>query len=100
MARDEPKVNVRLPQELKDRLHSLAAQNKRSVNAEIVAAIEYACRRAFGEVIEGDEGTEIILNESDSLVLKSHIDTMKKIVETEKKVDKILAELEKFKVER
>ncbi|HHH0020650.1 TPA: Arc family DNA-binding protein [Yersinia enterocolitica] len=100
MARDEPKVNVRLPQELKDRLHALAAQNKRSVNAEIVAAIEYACRRAFGKIVEGDEGREIILNESDSLVLKSQIDTMKKIVETEKKVDKILAALEKFKVER
>ncbi|KKO59223.1 arc-like DNA binding domain protein [Serratia ureilytica] len=100
MARDEPKVNVRLPQELKDRLHALAAQNKRSVNAEIVAAIEFACRRAFGEVIEGDEGTEIILNESDSLVLKSQIDTMKKIVETEKKLDEILAALEKFKVDR
>ncbi|MBI6135094.1 Arc family DNA-binding protein [Serratia marcescens] len=100
MARDEPKVNVRLPQELKDRLHALAAQNKRSVNAEIVAAIEFACRRVFGEVIEGDEGTEIILNESDSLVLKSQIDTMKKIVETEKKLDEILAALEKFKVDR
>ncbi|CAI0819442.1 Arc-like DNA binding domain [Serratia entomophila] len=100
MARDEPKVNVRLPQELKDRLHALAAQNKRSVNAEIVSAIEFACRRAFGEVIEGDEGTEIILNESDSLVLKSQIDTMKKIVETEKKLDEILATLEKFKVDR
>ncbi|CFB70220.1 TPA: Arc family DNA-binding protein [Yersinia enterocolitica] len=100
MARDEPKVNVRLPQELKDRLHALAAQNKRSVNAEIVAAIEYACRRAFGKIVEGDEGTEIILNESDSRVLKSQIDTMKKIVETEKKVDEILAALEKFKVER
>ncbi|MDM3533646.1 Arc family DNA-binding protein [Serratia marcescens] len=100
MARDEPKVNVRLPQELKDRLHALAAQNKRSVNAEIVAAIEVACRRAFGEVIEGNEGTEIILNEGDSLVLKSQVDTLKKVVETERKVDEILAALEKFKVNR
>ncbi|WP_269429605.1 hypothetical protein [Yersinia massiliensis] len=40
------------------------------------------------------------MNESDSRVLKSQIDTMKKIVETEKKVDEILATLEKFKVER
>ena len=40
MARDEPKVNIRLPQELKDQLHELAAKNKRSVNAEVVAAIE------------------------------------------------------------
>ena len=100
MARDEPKVNVRLPQELKDRLHALAAQNKRSVNAEIVAALEVACRRAFVEVIEGNEGTEIILNEGDSLVLKSQVDTLKKVVETERKVDEILAALEKFKVNR
>nr|WP_140414509.1 Arc family DNA-binding protein [Yersinia intermedia] len=42
MARDEPKVNIRLPQELKDQLHELAAKNKRSVNAEVVAAIESA----------------------------------------------------------
>lgn len=100
MARDEPKVNVRLPQELKDRLHALAAQNKRSVNAEIVSAIESACRTAFGEVIEGSEGTEIVLNKGDSLVLKSQIDTLKKVVDTERKVDQILAALEKFKVER
>ncbi len=42
MAREEPKVNIRLPQELKDKLHALAAKNKRSVNAEMVAAIERA----------------------------------------------------------
>ncbi|WHU82959.1 Arc family DNA-binding protein [Pantoea agglomerans pv. betae] len=42
MARDEPKVNVRLSQELKDQLHLLAEKNKRSVNSEIVAAIESA----------------------------------------------------------
>lgn len=40
MAREEPKVYIRLPQELKDQLHALAAENKRSVNAEMVAAIE------------------------------------------------------------
>lgn len=100
MARNEPKVNVRLPQELKDRLHALAANNKRSVNAEIVSAIEIACRRAFGEVAEGYEETEIVLNEGDSLVLKSQIDTMKKLAETERKVDEILATLENFKVVR
>ncbi|MCA6954647.1 Arc family DNA-binding protein [Pectobacterium polaris] len=42
MARDEPKVNIRLPQEMKDKLHALAEKNKRSVNAEVVAAIEEA----------------------------------------------------------
>ncbi|HDL6962214.1 TPA: Arc family DNA-binding protein [Yersinia enterocolitica] len=42
MARDEPKVNIRLPQELKDKLHELAERNKRSVNAEMISAIELA----------------------------------------------------------
>lgn len=44
MAREEPKVYIRLPQELKDQLHQLAIKNKRSVNAEMVAAIELALK--------------------------------------------------------
>lgn len=44
MAREEPKVYIRLPQDLKDQLHALAAKNKRSVNAEMVAAIELAIK--------------------------------------------------------
>lgn len=44
MAREEPKVYIRLPQDLKDQLHALAAKNKRSVNAEMVAAIELALK--------------------------------------------------------
>ena len=42
MSREDPKVNVRLPADLKEQLHALAAENKRSVNAEVVAAIEHA----------------------------------------------------------
>lgn len=60
MARDEPKVNVRLPQELKDRLHALAEQNKRSVNAEVVAAIELALRVHGGGSDAIDEASKII----------------------------------------
>ncbi|MEQ6971283.1 Arc family DNA-binding protein [Pectobacterium polaris] len=45
MARDEPKVNIRLSQDLKDQLHTLATKNKRSVNAEVIAAIEEALLR-------------------------------------------------------
>lgn len=44
MARQDPQINFRLPQELKDQLHDLAAKNKRSVNAEMVAAIELAIK--------------------------------------------------------
>ena len=42
MSREDPKVNIRLPADLKEQLHALAAENKRSVNAEVVAAIEKA----------------------------------------------------------
>lgn len=42
MSREDPKVNIRLPADLKEQLHALAAENKRSVNAEVVAAIEQA----------------------------------------------------------
>lgn len=38
----EPQFNVRMPQELKDRLAALAEKNKRSMNAEIIASIELA----------------------------------------------------------
>ncbi len=42
MPKRDPQINIRLPQELKDRLTVLAGNNKRSVNAEAVAAIEMA----------------------------------------------------------
>lgn len=42
MTTRDPQVNIRLPADLKEQLHALAAENKRSVNAEVVAAIEQA----------------------------------------------------------
>lgn len=42
MTKRDPQINVRLPQELKDKLHQLAERNKRSVNTEVIAAIELA----------------------------------------------------------
>ncbi|WP_440510669.1 Arc family DNA-binding protein [Serratia sarumanii] len=78
MARDEPKVNVRLPQELKDRLHALAAQNKRSVNAEIVAAIEAA-------IEESQQGMGV---KRPGIGLPSYEEIMKKLESIEKKIDK------------
>lgn len=42
MSREDPKINIRLPADLKDQLHAMAADNKRSVNSEVVAAIEHA----------------------------------------------------------
>ncbi|MDN0031237.1 Arc family DNA-binding protein [Serratia marcescens] len=40
MARDDPQFNVRMPSEIKQQLTSLAATNRRSINAEIIAAIQ------------------------------------------------------------
>jgi predicted DNA-binding protein len=42
MARDDPQFNLRMSQELKDKISALAKKNKRSLNAEIVAAVESA----------------------------------------------------------
>ncbi|PHM61176.1 Arc family DNA-binding protein [Xenorhabdus ishibashii] len=39
MSRD-PQINIRLPQELKEKVHQIASENRRSVNAEIVKMIE------------------------------------------------------------
>ncbi|MCC8375901.1 Arc family DNA-binding protein [Photorhabdus bodei] len=45
MARTEPQINIRLPQDLKDAVQSMASDNKRSVNAEIVAILLDAVRK-------------------------------------------------------
>ncbi|SMG61747.1 Arc family DNA-binding protein [Cedecea sp. NFIX57] len=42
MSKREPQINLRLPQELKDKVHEIAAENHRSVNSELVRMIE-AC---------------------------------------------------------
>lgn len=42
MSRDIAPFGVRMPAELKEQLHAMAKDNKRSVNAEVVAAIEHA----------------------------------------------------------
>ncbi|PUW94286.1 Arc family DNA-binding protein [Cronobacter sakazakii] len=40
-----PQVNLRLPEDLKEKISALAERNKRSANAEMVAAIEDWIRR-------------------------------------------------------
>ncbi|MBI6548583.1 Arc family DNA-binding protein [Xenorhabdus lircayensis] len=44
MSRD-PQINIRLPQDLKDDVQSMASDNMRSVNAEIVAVLLDAVRK-------------------------------------------------------
>ncbi|MFP9529091.1 Arc family DNA-binding protein [Pectobacterium brasiliense] len=40
MSRTDPQFNVRMPAEIKQQLTHIAATNRRSINAEIVAAIQ------------------------------------------------------------
>ncbi|MDM1814958.1 Arc family DNA-binding protein [Serratia ureilytica] len=40
MARDDPQFNVRMPAEIKQQLTHIASTNRRSINAEIIAAIQ------------------------------------------------------------
>ncbi|WP_158807988.1 Arc family DNA-binding protein [Beijerinckia sp. L45] len=40
MARSDPQINIRIPAELKEQIEAAAAENKRSMIAEIVARLE------------------------------------------------------------
>lgn len=40
MSRTDPQFNVRMPADIKQQLTHIAATNRRSINAEIVAAIQ------------------------------------------------------------
>lgn len=56
MSRD-PQINVRLPADLKEAVQQMAEDNKRSVNAEIVAVLLEAVKKHIhGEPIIGPSG--------------------------------------------
>ncbi|ELZ3403972.1 Arc family DNA-binding protein [Acinetobacter baumannii] len=40
MARTDPQINIRVPAELKKKLETLALENNRSLNAEVVTRLE------------------------------------------------------------
>ncbi len=40
MARNEPQMNLRLPADLKDQIEDAAANNKRTLTAEVVARLQ------------------------------------------------------------
>ncbi|MBK5146000.1 Arc family DNA-binding protein [Budviciaceae bacterium BWR-B9] len=75
MSRRDPQFNVRIPSELKDKLVTLAERNKRSINTEIVAAIEAAVELA-------DQGLSIKRPEMSDL---DYSDLVKRIERLEKK---------------
>ncbi|BEL80148.1 TPA: Arc family DNA-binding protein [Serratia marcescens] len=74
----DPQFNVRMPQELKEKIAALAERNKRSMNAEIVAAIEAA-------IEESQQGMGV---KRPGIGLPPYEEIMKKLESIEKKIDK------------
>ena len=57
MSKRPPQINVRVPEELKQKLHEAAANNERSVNSEIVHRIEMSFVENLnpGQIISADQ---------------------------------------------
>lgn len=49
MARDDPTIYMRIPQELKTQLDEAAAKNRRSLTAEVVARLQHSLANVFYE---------------------------------------------------
>ncbi|MBJ9817977.1 Arc family DNA-binding protein [Citrobacter koseri] len=97
MTKRDPQINVRLPQELKEKLHQLAEKNKRSVNTEVIAAIELALHMD-GKLTQDSEGNiEIRLSKDESKLLEKQIETLKQIKSTEEKIDQLFTAINQFK---
>ncbi|EAB9310767.1 hypothetical protein DL122_08440 [Salmonella enterica subsp. salamae] len=56
MSKRNPQINIRIPEELKEKITAQAEMNKRSVNAEIVAAIELSITLNGGATELTDSG--------------------------------------------
>lgn len=57
MSRSDPQFNLRIPQELRDRVMEAAKENKRSATAEIIARLEqsFAEQARLSELAEYEE---------------------------------------------
>ncbi|EPO1581406.1 Arc family DNA-binding protein [Yersinia enterocolitica] len=75
-----PQVNLRLPSEIKDRLTELAEANSRSLNAEMVAALE-----AWTEKNKHIQAIDLASIASRLIDLESEIETLKNIYGKDKK---------------
>ncbi|HFQ7232398.1 TPA: Arc family DNA-binding protein [Yersinia enterocolitica] len=63
MARTDPVFNLRMSTELKEKISALAKKNKRSINAEIVAAVEAAIEEEeiVNSGIDGDGKIKVVM---------------------------------------
>lgn len=85
MARGEPIIRIRLPEALKERLQTDAEGNRRSMNAEIVARLEWIYSAEQSAVAPADW-----LNR---LQRSSHIHAEKRFVGMEARLEMIIEEL-------
>lgn len=76
MARDDPQFNVRMPAEIKQQLTSIAATNRRSINAEIIAAIELWIKMHKEQIIPSSSQN---LTKSEQEALDVTIDVLKRV---------------------
>ncbi|HAG1882576.1 TPA: Arc family DNA-binding protein [Salmonella enterica] len=56
MSKRDPQFNLRIPADIKEQITALAAKNKRSINTEIVAAIELSLEVNSGAIKPTDSG--------------------------------------------
>jgi len=60
MARNDPQVNFRLPQDLRDRLEDAAKENKRTLTAEIVVRLEDSFAAPLSKQDLSDEASALL----------------------------------------
>lgn len=76
MARNDPQFNVRMPDEIKQQLTHIAATNRRSINAEIIAAIQLWIKMHKEQVIPSSSQH---LTKSEQEALDVTIDVLKRV---------------------
>ncbi|WP_208744587.1 Arc family DNA-binding protein [Citrobacter portucalensis] len=76
MARNDPQFNVRMPDEIKQQLTHIAATNRRSINAEIIAAIQLWIKIHKEQVIPSSSQH---LTKSEQEALDVTIDVLKRV---------------------
>lgn len=97
MSKRDPQLNIRLPGELKTRLQVIAERNKRSVNAEAVAAIERAVVDAERAMSIDNDKQVITLNQTDSTYLSSLIGNAKSGGDIEDLLNEVIEKIMKLK---
>ncbi|EAN8915730.1 Arc family DNA-binding protein [Salmonella enterica] len=76
MARNDPQFNVRMPDEIKQQITHIAATNRRSINAEIIAAIQLWIKMHKEQVISSSSQH---LTKSEQEALDVTIDVLKRL---------------------